>query len=299
MPASHGQARKRSYDRVGHQPGLIGEEHGEQRALGQREPDVRAERAQMAACSDPGPSRNDPGEDREQRGQRERGQDEAGPDGRSLQGQRPAGHQGGDCRRRGQRAAQVVQHLPATDRRQRARAPTVGGSVAAAEDPRQELPVAARPPVLASGGHVVARRKLLDHLDVGDEAGARERPLEEVVAEQRTFGHAPLERGFEGIDVVDALAGVGAFAEKVLVHVGDGGGVGIDTPGGGEDALEERSSRPIGSEGVTRGCSTPYPPITRRVATSNRGRLSGCAILPTSRRAVSRGIRVSASSVIT
>ena len=34
-------------------------------------------------------------------------------------------------------------------------------------------------------------------------------------------------------------------------------------------------------------------------AASNRGRLSGCAILPISRRTVSRGSRVSASSVMT
>ena len=58
-------------------------------------------------------------------------------------------------------------------------------------------------------------------------------------------------------------------------------------------------SRPTGNEGVTRGCSTAYPTTTRPATASKRGRLSGCAILPISRRTVSRGNRVSASSVTT
>ena len=60
------------------------------------------------------------------------------------------------------------------------------------------------------------------------------------MTEQRAVGHAALERRFEGIHVVDALAGVGALAAEILIHVGDGGGVGIDAVHAGEDALEER-----------------------------------------------------------
>ena len=45
----------------------------------------------------------------------------------------------------------------------------------------------------------------------------------------------------ERIDVVDALAGVGAFAEQVLIDVGNGGGIGIDAVHAGEDALEQRT----------------------------------------------------------
>ena len=134
-------------------------------------------------------------------------------------------------------AAQVVEHLPAAERRQRALA------VRAAEDPGQQLPVAARPAVLARRGDVVARGELLDHLDVGDEPGAREDALEEIVAQQRVLGHAAGERRLEGIDVVDALAGVGAFAEEVLVDVGDRGGVGIDAARAGERCAGRASPR--------------------------------------------------------
>ena len=69
-------------------------------------------------------------------------------------------------------------------------------------------------------------------------------------------GTRPGERGLEGVDVVDALAGVGAFAEQVLVDVGDRGRVRIDAAGPEKTRWKSEPSRPIGSDGVTRGCST-------------------------------------------
>jgi hypothetical protein len=59
-----------------------------------------------------------------------------------------------------------------------ASAPVRRSVAAAAEDPRQQLPVAAGPTVLAGGGDVVAGREVLDDLDVGDESGAREDAFE-------------------------------------------------------------------------------------------------------------------------
>ena len=47
------------------------------------------------------------------------------------------------------------------------------------------------------------------------------RPLEEVVAEEPVLGGAAPERAFERVDVVDALAGVDALSEEVLIDVGD------------------------------------------------------------------------------
>ena len=55
---------------------------------------------------------------------------------------------------------------------------------ARAEHPRQQLPVAARPAVLAQRVDVVAGGKVFDDLDIGGQAGAREDPFEQIVAEQ-------------------------------------------------------------------------------------------------------------------
>jgi len=95
--------------------------------------------------------------------------------------------------------------------------------------------------MLPSGGDVVARGKFLDHFDVGGEARVGEDALEEIVAEQRVVGDAAAERGLEDVDVVDSLAVVRAFAEQILIHVGDGESVGIDTGAAGEHALEDRA----------------------------------------------------------
>ena len=120
--------------------------------------------------------------------------------------------------------------------------------------------------MLARRGDVVARRKLLDDLDVGDESGPREDPLEEVVTEQGVLGDPAGERRFEHVDVVDALAGVRAFPEQILIHVGDGERVRVQAAGAREHPLEERAFWLTGSDGVTRGCSTAYPSTTRPVA---------------------------------
>ena len=70
--------------------------------------------------------------------------------------------------------------------------------------------------------------------------GAGEDPLEEVVAQEGVLRHAAGQGRLEGVDVIDALAGVRAFAEEILVDVGDCGGIGIDPGRTGEDPLEER-----------------------------------------------------------
>ena len=110
-----------------------------------------------------------------------------------------------------------------------------------AENPGKELPIAPRPAMLARRRDVVAGGIFLHELDIGHQPGAGEDPLEKVVAEDRILGDSSLQGGLEGIDVVDALAGEGALAEEILIHVGDGKGIGIHAGGAGEDALESRS----------------------------------------------------------
>jgi hypothetical protein len=177
-------------------------------------PKSRRKRPQVAAKRDGGTSRQDGREQRQQGRQAERQQDETGPPQCDRRRQRPAHDERGHRRGRGQGAAQVVEHLPQADERHAAVAAAMfrRADVAPAEYPGQQLPVAAHPAVLAQRRDVVARRKVLDDFDVGGEAGAREDAFEEVMAQQRALRHAARERGFEGIDVIDALAGERTFA---------------------------------------------------------------------------------------
>ena len=94
--------------------------------------------------------------------------------------------------------------------------------------------------MLPGGEAQIVERVVVDDVDVGAERRARERPLEEVVAEQRVVRHAPGERSLEGVDVVDALADVAALVEEILVDVGDGGRVRVDADVAGKNPREPR-----------------------------------------------------------
>ena len=85
--------------------------------------------------------------------------------------------------------------------------------------------------MLARGRDVVARgNSSTTSMSEARPARAKD-ALEEIVAEQRVVRNPAVERRLEGVDVVDALAGIGALAEQVLIDVGDGGGVRIDAAG--------------------------------------------------------------------
>ena len=118
--------------------------------------------------------------------------------------------------------------------------------------------------MLAFGGDIVAGRKVLDDLDVGGETGARENSLEEIVAEERILGDAAGESPLEGVDVVDAFAGVRAFAEEVLVDVGDRRRIGIHPTGAGDDPLIERAlaaDRQRRRDARLKNCVTAHDPL--------------------------------------
>ena len=82
-----------------------------------------------------------------------------------------------------------------------------------AENPGEQLPIAAGPSMLPGRGDVVALRKLLDHLDVGNQSGAREDSFEQIVTQKCVIGKSGAERGFENIDVVNPLSAVRSLAE--------------------------------------------------------------------------------------
>ena len=169
-----------------------------------------------------------------------------------------------------------------------------------AEDPGQQLPVAAHPAMLARRRDVVARGKFLDHLDVGGQAGAREDAFQQIVAENRVFRNLAFERGLEDVDVVDSLAAIGAFLEQVLIDVGNRERIGIEPVGAGKDALKQRT---FAADRQRRRHARLQDAVALHdqagIADRSRGRLSGCAILPTRRLAAPIGRRVSASSVMT
>ena len=117
------------------------------------------------------------------------------------------------------------------------------GVARVAQDPGQKLPVTPHPPMVAAGGHLVVGGKFLKEIHIGRQPGARERTLEEIVAEESVLRNLPLEGRLEGIEVVDPLSRVRPLPEEILIHIGDRGRVGIHTSGARDDPLVRRASR--------------------------------------------------------
>ena len=121
---------------------------------------------EMTAGRYAGTARQDTGGGRNECRQQDRRQYEADPH------RRGGGRQGETCQQRehagrcGHRSPQIVEDLPTADRRDGSACPIGAGFRSATRQPRQQLPIAARPAVVAPRIEVVAGGKLLDHFDI-------------------------------------------------------------------------------------------------------------------------------------
>ena len=174
----------------------------------------------------------------------------AGTEGRNHEQQRvdgygaPARQAGREKRKRGrcnERASQVVQHLPAVD--------GTDAVMAGLHQQGQELPVATRPAVQARRGHVGMHGRFFDEHDVAHAPTAGDGAFKQIVAQHRAVGQARTEHRMKRLHVQQALAGERAFAEQVLVDLGGGGAVRVDTalprkqPVEGRDLARARQRR--------------------------------------------------------
>ena len=140
-----------------------------------------------------------------------------GPPGEQHQQQR------GGC----QAAPQVVEDLGARQPRQRI-GRRIGQRMQTPAQPANQLPIAAYPAVAARHVGAVARGRVLEQLHLAEQTGACVAALEQVVAQDAVLGHAVAQRAFENIDIVDAFADKRAFAEQVLIDIGDRPRIGVD-----------------------------------------------------------------------
>ncbi len=204
--------------------------------------DVTAHGAQVASLGDPRSPRSEVVENRNEGRHRDRSDDQAGPEERRNSGQDPGGYQHEKRRRRNQASAEVVHHLPSALGGNAGLLLPPRGVAREAQDPRQELPVAPHPSMVAAGGHLVVGGELLEEIHIGQQPCAREHALEKIVAEEGALRDLPLQRRLEDVDVVDPLPRVGAPLEEVLVHIGHRRRVGVHASGARDDPLVGRAS---------------------------------------------------------
>lgn len=102
--------------------------------------------------------------------------------------------------------------------------------------PRQQLPVTAYPAVTALGVGAVACRVPFEQLHVAEQAGVGVAAFDQVMAEHPVIGKAAIQCALERVHCVDAFANERPAEEQVLIDVGNGLCVGVDTRIAGEQA---------------------------------------------------------------
>ena len=102
-----------------------------------------------------------------------------------IRWQYPADNERKNGQRRRQGAAQIIQHFPFADDWNRAFCHARCSSANIAEQPWQQLPVAARPAVMAHGAHIITRRKFLNNFNICGQSGPHKNAFKQIVAQQR------------------------------------------------------------------------------------------------------------------
>ena len=195
----------------------------------------------MAAHGNAAPARVQSDHEGQERRHRNRCQDKARPHPGRRRRLRPSNNQRQERGGHRQGATEVVEHLPTANRRNDDGAAFLGRCSVAPQNPGQQLPVAARPPVLPGGRCLIVRREVFKQLDIRGQCRPSEDAFKEIMAQQRIVRHLARQGGLKCIDVVNALAGVGPFSEQILVDIRNGRGIRIDAARAGEGSLEERA----------------------------------------------------------
>ena len=140
-------------------------------------------------------------------------------------------HPDDQCKRQrhDQRAAQVVAHLP-----QAQRVDTVTPGV---QHQGQQLPVAASPAVVARSRHPRVMRVLLDQRHIADKAAARNIAFQQIVAQHRFRGQAPVKHGMHRINMQQTLAAEAAGAKQVLVYIRHAAAIGVNAALAGKQSV--------------------------------------------------------------
>ena len=150
--------------------------------------------------------------------------------------EKPTRQEKGHSRRRHQTAAQIVEDLPPVESRKR-----IGFHLAAAHrharlQPVDDLPIAANPAVLPIPPRDVTARKDIEQFDVRRQPHADMAAFQQIMAQQMRCWKSSRQEPVKCLQFVNAFAVITAFADQILVNIGDCMRVRIDPARIGKDA---------------------------------------------------------------
>src|SRR5581483_9617717 len=114
------------------------------------------------------------------------------------------------------------------------------------------LPITADPAVLAAAKGAVVRRIIVHQFDIAGQPGASIGTLDQVMAEQGIFREPAVERAQESINLPDPLSGEDSIAIEVLVNVGNGPCIDVQSPLSGENVGQARPCRALQTDAQPR-----------------------------------------------
>ena len=91
----------------------------------------------------------------------------------------------------------------------------------------------------------VVRWIILNDLDVADQAGAGISALHQVMTQQGVAREPPVKNPMQRLDLVDPFSNKDALAVQVLIHVGGGASVDVESGLSGIDAGQPRTRRTL------------------------------------------------------
>ena len=111
----------------------------------------------------------------------------------------------------------------------------------AIRQPLHDLPVTPQPAVFPAAVSAVVRGIVLDHHDVCGQSGPGVCTLNQIMTEQGIPRKTVAKNARHRVHFVNPFSREGTFPEKILIHIGDGAGVGVKTGLTGEDGCQSRA----------------------------------------------------------
>ena len=160
-----------------------------------------------------------------------------------LRRSQPGGHEQTQAGRGHQAPAQVVENLPTVEPGERVWHSPSSGLGNPRQNPIRDLPITANPAMLPAGVAQVTLRELVIELNIAGQAHPDVSAFNQVMAQQPLFRKPPGQHSTEGAHIIDPLAMVGAFTGEILIDVGNGLGVWINSDRVCEESAERRAAR--------------------------------------------------------
>ena len=132
-----------------------------------------------------------------------------------------------------QRTAQVVKHLP--------QAQAVNAIFFGLQHQRQQLPVAARPAVLARVVHACVVGVIFNKHHITDIGAATHAAFQQIVAEHRFIRNALVKYGMQRLDIEQPFASKRTHAKQVLIHVRGAIAVRVNAALAGKQGMKRRA----------------------------------------------------------